>query len=219
MAQQLARQSPRAAAQYADRVIPAFRDDWITAVAGGYAQADPGGAQAWLQQYRGQPVFEAAVAAMVRNSAGMDPAGAAGMLQTLNPSSEAVTELAAIVASAWAGQDWVAAQNWTAALPAGQGRDNALSGMLRMRQDVPDPSFMALFSSDQQRQQAVSSVILQVAQFDVSRARDLLRQYVDDPRERQQLEQTIENSESQRMNEITIGSSRIFGPQGQIIVR
>jgi hypothetical protein len=221
MAQELARRNPRTAAAYADRVLPVFRDDWITAVAGGYAQSDTAAAQAWLQQYRGQPVFEPAVAAMVRNSAGMDPAGAAALLQTLNPSSEAVTELAAVVASAWAGQDWAAAQNWTAALPAGQGRDRALSGMLRARHDMPDPSFMALFSSEPQRQQAISTVITQVAQFDGSRARDLARQHIDDPRERQQLEQAIENIESSQGSNIGIarGIGPVFDSRGAILVR
>jgi hypothetical protein len=104
-------------------------------------------------------------------------------------------------------------------LPAGQGRDNALSGMLRARQDMPDPSFMALFSSDPQRQQAISTVITQVAQFDGSRARDLARQYIDDPRERQQLEQTIEDIESRQTTGISIRSNIAFGPQGPVLVR
>lgn len=194
LARQVGRQDPQTAALYTARLLPELRQDWIRAVASGYAQTDPNGARSWAQQFRGEPVYEAAVTEIIRFSAGADPAGAAALWASVDfadPVREA--QIASNIAGSWAAQDWPAARNWVATLPQGEIRDGALTGLMSVGQEIPDASVMSLFSDDERRFQAVSNVIMRTAQFDAERAREMIAQYLDEPWRRERAEQMIEN--------------------------
>ena len=75
---QLARINPAAAMTYLDRVPSELRARWISAVADGYAQNDAPAAASWLTRFRGEPGYEAAVAAVAGRTAQHDPGRSAG---------------------------------------------------------------------------------------------------------------------------------------------
>ena len=76
----LARVNPAAAIGYLDRVPSELRARWISAVAEGYAQNDARAAASWITQYRGEPGYDAAVAAVAGRTAQHDPVAAARLL-------------------------------------------------------------------------------------------------------------------------------------------
>src|SRR5688572_10869214 len=72
-AAQLARTDPAAAIAYLSNVPPELRATWISAVADGYSQNDARAAANWVAQHRGEPGYDAAVAAIATRTAGSDP--------------------------------------------------------------------------------------------------------------------------------------------------
>ena len=72
---QLARTDPAAAVAYVDRVPPELRATWLSSVADGYAQNDARAAASWVAQHRGEPGYDAAVAAIAGRAAPADPCG------------------------------------------------------------------------------------------------------------------------------------------------
>jgi hypothetical protein len=190
-----ARQNPEAAARYAQSMSREHRDGWIGAVALGYAQTDPAGAKAWIEQFRGEAVYDAGITAIVQVSAMRDPAAAAAMLPSFADST-ARNRAATTIAQQWAGRQPRAAQNWAATLPAGPLRDAALSGMMMVSDEVPDAATLANFQSEQARQQAILSIAFRKARHDLGAARAIVERHIDDPGLRRQAEHAFENIRS-----------------------
>ena len=109
----LARTDPAAAIGYFDRVPNELRARWISAVAEGYAQNDARAAANWVTQFRGQPGYDAAVAAVAGRTAQHDPAAAARLFASIDPSQAPdAAQNARAIGVAWARQDTAAAASW-----------------------------------------------------------------------------------------------------------
>ena len=116
-AMQLARVDPAAAIAYVDSVPPDLRATWISAVADGYAQNDARSAASWIAQHRGQPGYDAALAAIAARTAQSDPAAAARLFDSINVAEAPdAPQTAARIAAEWARRDHRAAAGWAAAL-------------------------------------------------------------------------------------------------------
>ena len=114
---QLARINPAAAMTYLDRVPSELRARWISAVADGYAQNDAPAAASWLTRFRGEPGYEAAVAAVAGRTAQHDPVGAARLFASIDLSQAPDAEQhARAIAMRWARDDIGAAASWARAL-------------------------------------------------------------------------------------------------------
>jgi hypothetical protein len=113
----LARTDPATAIGYLDRVPGELRASWISAVAEGYAQRDAGAAASWVEQYRGERGYDAALAAVAASTARQDPVAAARLLASIDPAQapDAPASARAIAAS-WARQDAQAAASWARSL-------------------------------------------------------------------------------------------------------
>lgn len=96
------------------RVPNDHRASWLRGAANAYAQRDAAGAMRWIEEYRGQPGYDAAAAAVIVRLASNDPVTAAGIVGELTGSAQLVA--VRTVASAWADQDPAAAGRWAAAL-------------------------------------------------------------------------------------------------------
>jgi hypothetical protein len=113
----LAHTDPRAAIAYLERVPAERRADWLTAVAGGYAQLDARAAAGWVAGHRGEAGYDAAVAAVAARTADTDPVAAAELLGAIDWSRAPDAPAAARgVAARWAERDPSAAARWAAAL-------------------------------------------------------------------------------------------------------
>jgi hypothetical protein len=184
--------NPDAAARYTQLLPAEYQDGWIRAVALGYAQTDPSGATAWVEQFRGQAVYDAGMTAIAQVSAMRDPAAAAAMLPSFADTA-ARDQAATAIAKQWAARQPRAARNWANTLPAGPVRDAALTGMMMVSDELPDPGTLASFQSDQARQQAILNVAIRRATADVDGARVIVERHIDDPALRRQAEQVFEN--------------------------
>jgi len=99
---------------------------------------------------------------------------------------------AAQIALMWARTDRTALRNCVSSLPRGESRDGALTAIIGTAGDTRfDEATLALFSTDQARQQAVVNLIVRIAQTDERRARKLVDEHVSDPLMRQRVEQMI----------------------------
>ena len=109
----LARVNPAAAIGYLDRVPSELRARWISAVAEGYAQNDARAAASWITQYRGEPGYDAAVAAVAGRTAQHDPVAAARLFASIDSSQAPdAGQSARAIAVSWARQDAPAAASW-----------------------------------------------------------------------------------------------------------
>ncbi|HWN37105.1 MAG TPA: hypothetical protein VNP02_01320, partial [Gammaproteobacteria bacterium] len=129
-AMQLARTDPAAAAAYVNTVAPELRATWISSVATGYAQHDARAAATWVKQYRGEPGYDAAVAAVAGTAAQGDPVMAARLFDSIDVAQAPDAPQAATqIASAWAQKDPGAAASWAAALASDDARASAVSAV------------------------------------------------------------------------------------------
>ena len=109
----LARVNPAAAIGYLDRVPNELRARWISAVAEGYAQNDARAAANWIGQYRGEPGYDAAVAAVAGRTAQHDPVAAAQLFGSIDWSQAPdAAQSARAIALSWARKDIPAAASW-----------------------------------------------------------------------------------------------------------
>jgi hypothetical protein len=113
----LARTDPAAAIGYLDRVPRELRDDWLSAVAEGYARNDARAAASWIAQYRGERGYEASVAAVAASTAEQDPLAAARLLDSIDLSQAPdAPRSARAIAASWARLDAAAAASWARGL-------------------------------------------------------------------------------------------------------
>jgi len=191
-AETVARQNPDAAISAMQSLPAEYRQAWVRAIALGYAQSDPAGAKSWIEQLRGEVVFDAGMTAIVQVSATRDPAGAAAMLSSF--ADTAARERAATsVAQQWAQRDPRAAHDWATTLPAGRLRDAALTGTMMLLDELPDAGTLARFQSDQARQQAILNVAARRAQENMDDARAIVERHISDPGLRSKAEQVFES--------------------------
>jgi hypothetical protein len=206
---------PQSAAAMTGQIPQSLRDTWIVAVAQSYSQTDSVGALRWLEQFRGTSAYQAGAAAMASSLAHFDPPAAAELLGTLEGNSDAMINTATQLALQWSTSDPVAASAWVRNLPRGALRDRALVGIASTTaENILDQNSLALFSTAQARGEAINVAISSVAQTDPARARTLMDQHVDDPRQREALERAIERQQDGRIM-ISPGNVAInpfFGP-------
>ncbi len=113
----LARTNPTAAVGYLDRIPGELRASWISAVAEGYAQQDAVAAANWIGQYRGEPGYDAAVAAIAGRTAAHDPVAAARLFESVDMSQAPdAPGSARTIAATWARRDARAAATWALGL-------------------------------------------------------------------------------------------------------
>ena len=197
LTQSLARHDPAMAASYTERVPPAMREAWIANVAQNYARLNPQTAVDWLAQYRDEPAYAAGVAAIVHRAVEYDPAAAAGLLGTLNDTGTNTQSAAAAVANGWARQDEQAARAWVTSLAAGDVRDSALGSFIGQayRDSMPEPSLLALFTTEEKRQESLTRVIYRVGRDDRDLARRLLDEHISLPELRGRVEEWLDNQQ------------------------
>jgi hypothetical protein len=196
----LARYDPVMAAGYTDRVPAAMREAWIANVAQSYVRLDPQSAIAWLQRYQGEPGHATGVAASVHRVAEYDPALAADLLATTDDSSRNAQMAAEAVATAWARQSQPAARLWVTGLAEGPVRDSALRGFMNQAhpESIPESSLLALFSSEEAKQQALAQRIYAIAQRDRAEAQRLLDRYISQPELRTQISGWLDRPPGER---------------------
>ncbi len=113
----LARKSPADAIGYLDRIPSELRANWISAVAEGYAQNDARAAAGWTGQHRGEPGYDAAIAAVAGRTASHDPVAAARLFDSVDGTQAPdAPGSARTIAATWARRDAPAAANWAHAL-------------------------------------------------------------------------------------------------------
>jgi len=120
-----AQSDPNAAVTYVDRVPSSARAAWLSAVAVAYAAADPRGATALIERFRGDPAYDRAALAVAQQWAATDPPAAARLLASVDARGAPAGPEAAI-ARAWAERDAAAAAQWALELP-GLSRNIALA--------------------------------------------------------------------------------------------
>jgi hypothetical protein len=113
----LARTDPAAAIGYLDRMPVELRASWISAVAEGYAQKDARAAANWVTQYRGEPGYDAAIAAVAARTAQHDPVAAARLFDSVDVAQAPDAPGSARgIAATWARRDPAAAAAWAHAI-------------------------------------------------------------------------------------------------------
>ena len=201
----VARSDPQLAAVYANRVPPALRELWIANVAQSYARLDPQAATEWLGQFRDEREYSTGIAAIAMQVVDYDPAMSARLLGSLRDSGENTKNTVQAVAESWAARDEQSARVWIRGLPEGPVRDSALRGFVsRAYTDtVPEPSLLALFGSEETKQQAVMGLIYAIGRNDVDEARRLVGQHISIPAIRRQADSWLE-SQSRRQDRIGV---------------
>ena len=129
IASRFGQQDPSAAASYLDRVPAGVRTEWMSAIAVGYAHTDPQNALSWIAQFRGEPAYDGAAAAVAQTLARYDPQGAGALVRTIDTSRPELSGVMGIVARQWAMTDPYAAADWALEFNEAEARSNALTGI------------------------------------------------------------------------------------------
>jgi hypothetical protein len=160
---QLARTDPAAAIAYVDTVAPELRATWISSTAAGYAQHDARAAATWVAQYRGEPGYDAAVAAVAGAAAQGDPVAAARLFDTIDAAQAPdAPQTAGRIANAWAQRDPGAAATWAATLTSDDARVSAISavaGTWAPRDSAGARSWALSLPANAARDQALTQVL------------------------------------------------------------
>lgn len=201
----LTRSDPQLAASYTNRVPPALRELWIANVAQSYARLDPQAATEWLGQFHDEREYSTGIAAVAMQAVNYDPAMAARLLGSLRDSGDNTKNTVGAVAESWAARDEQSARVWVRSLPEGTVRDSALRGFIsRAYTDtIPEASLLALFSSEEAKQQTLMGLIYGIGRKDVDEARRLVGQHISIPALRKQADSWLE-SQNERQDRIRV---------------
>jgi hypothetical protein len=129
-AQHMGAQDPSLALNYADRVPPEMRTDWVRATAAGLAREDPREAAVWVGRLGNDPDYGPAAVAVVEHLARIDVQAAASLLDTV-PAGAGISGAVHAVASAWAGTDPWSAASWIVSVDDERVRTPALTNIIR----------------------------------------------------------------------------------------
>ncbi len=134
------------------------------------------------------------IAAIVHGAVNYDPALAAGLLAAIDDSGRNTQSAAEAVARNWVGQNQQAARIWIMGLADGPVRDSAPGGFINgaFRESIPDVSLLALFSSEETRQRALTGVIYRIGANNRDEARRLLDEHISLPELRSQVENWLD---------------------------
>lgn len=122
-------QRPDLAATYIDRVPPAARERWLSAMARGYVAFDPLGAVDWVDQFRNYPGYAEAVGGVAVGIAQYDGAAAAELIDRNALASDPT--IVSQVVQMWASADPTAAARWAESLAEPNVRRSAMSDLGR----------------------------------------------------------------------------------------
>jgi hypothetical protein len=216
VAAQLARLDAGRAASYAQRMPSGARGAWLRGVANTYAAADPLGALAWIEQYRGTPEYDDTAVAIVAYAAQHDPAAAARVVDSIGR-PELRGAATGSVASVWAIRDPAAARQWALGQRPGAERDQAVMTLITSaaRLGSPDASLFAALSSEQARLAAVQMASFTIAQRSPEEARQLIETHVAEDVHRQRLLSMLAQRPTQRMGitgSFVPGQMAVFPP-------
>jgi hypothetical protein len=128
VASQFATSDIKSAIALIDRLPPNLRGTWISQVAGPYASQDPKAALDWVQQFEGQPFYEATHSQVVVQIAQADPELAATMLPGLSPALQSTA--APRIARAMAVRDPGAAAEWALGLTDSSAAEGAVTNVV-----------------------------------------------------------------------------------------
>ena len=106
----LARTDIESAKRLTDSIPDTVRASWAANVAGTLAESGIANAMQWVERFRGQPVYEAALSRIVQTGARYDAKAAAPLVEGLSPALR--SEVSREVALQWAQQDPAAAARW-----------------------------------------------------------------------------------------------------------
>lgn len=161
----LAGRDAATAAAWVERIPARYRDVWITRMAGPYGQNNLDGAAAWLAQFRGEPVYDAAFVQLVTQGAQSNPSAAGQLLITAGAEQQRAAGRA--VATSWARRDTQAAAQWALSLSDSAAREQALAAVVQaMAQRSPDEAQALLdrrISDDESRQRIAALAGLDAA--------------------------------------------------------
>ena len=159
----LARTNPDAAIGYLDRVPNELRANWISAVAEGYAQKDARAAANWVTQHRGEPGYDAAVAAIAARTAAQDPVAAARLFDSVDiAQAPDAPGSARAIGATWARRDAPAAAAWARGLAdpdAAAGAVSAVASQWAARDAVAARNWAMGLPRDAARDAALVQVI------------------------------------------------------------
>lgn len=190
VAESLANSDPVAAVRRVGALPAAVLPSWLGAVANAMVSTDPSGAVAWVEQFRGESVYETLAGQVAASIARSDPSSAVVMFESL--SSDTQADFATELARSWTFEDRLSVRNWILGLPTGPVRDAAMGGYVNgLRGDLPDAAMLVLFSSDHARQEALLTPIARLARSRPSEARELIDTYISDPELRQRAERIM----------------------------
>jgi hypothetical protein len=116
---------------YTAQIPQQAREQWITALAGSYAQFDAQGALAWIAQFRGEPAYDAAAGAVAQRLARLDPQAAASLVQNIEHPSNEAAGAAARVASELAQAGPRGAARWAFSLNDARTRRAAVGAVVQ----------------------------------------------------------------------------------------
>jgi hypothetical protein len=129
-AQHMGAQDPALALNYADRVPPEMRTDWVRATAAGLARENPREAAVWVGTLGNDPDYGPAAVAVVEHLARIDVQAAATLLDTVAEGAETANAVQ-MIASAWAETDPWSAANWVGQVDDERVRNSALTNLIR----------------------------------------------------------------------------------------
>jgi hypothetical protein len=100
------------------------------------------------------------------------------------------------IAGQWADRDPRAAEIWVRSLPKGAARDEGLNGLIQRaaNRGSIDSGLFDEFSSPEARARGVMFSMFSLGRNDPDLARQLIAEYIPDPRQRQQAEQMLDTA-------------------------
>jgi hypothetical protein len=190
-AQQIAVGEPALARNALQRLPPHLQPAWIEGAAAGLARNDLDGAVAFIAPYRGDPLYERAINAVLIGAASSNPVAAAKLIDE-NPAERGQT--IGMVASSWAASDPAAAEKWVLGLPPGAAQDRALTSLLQGAADQGrfESRLFDRIGTPEARQQAVLSTLLMLGRRNPALGRRLIEEHISDPAVRRQAEMQLE---------------------------
>ncbi len=220
LAATFAQSNPQQAARFIDRVPADMRSNWMTRVAEGLAHEDPGAAQTWLEQFRGEPGYGDAAATVMLYRGRDDPDQLISALNDLED-PQLASQAAGLAADTLASREPAAAAAWAAQLDDESTRIEAVGQVARqwaesdagaarswilglggglardaaithyLTAQASEAALLSAYSSDTARQIGIQEALYGISRRDPEAARQLIDDYITDPTLRARAEQVL----------------------------